>query len=203
MITVLVWWLVLGYVPTAAGAALATAALSSGAYAYRPRHGAPGRRRSRTSTWEQRGTDLVEVDESELRAARVRTEQRAAYIEQRAALWNDGRSSTELAESWLGIDDIEPVTELHRHDPAAGSPAYLDLPIVVVRARDELTQRQLDELREQRITTAEMTLRFGAELGPVLGPPAVDEWELPAENGPDHRAPGRHARGRETIGARP
>lgn len=184
MITFMMWWFVVGYAPTAGAAVLAIAALR-GDHGYQARHKARGWRRTAPSTSNLHHR-FVYVATPEVRAARVRVEQRAEEIEARAARWNDSRTDTELAQAWLGITDVEPVAELHRHDPAAGSPAYLAVGSAPVLARDE------------RITTAEMTLRFGHALAETVGPQAEsDEWVIPDEQGPDDRAPGRHARGRE------
>jgi hypothetical protein len=185
---IFVWWFVLGYVPTATAAALLIAALR-GPYSYRPRHGAPGRRRARTSTWERAAS--VVVDDPEVRVARVRVEETAAQIETRAALWNDGRTGTELAEAYLGITGIEHVAEIERYEQSAGSPAYLAVTARgVVRMPEPENERERVELRDERITTADMTARFGAELGPALARGAqLDEWVMPDDPGI-----GRHAR---------
>lgn len=196
---VFIWWLVLGYVPCAIGAGLTIAALS-GPYSYRPRHGAPGRRRARASTWERSAS--VFVDEPEVRVARVRVEATAAEIEARAALWNDGRTGTELAEAYLGITGIEHVVEVDRYEQSAGSPAYLAVTARGIASVPEPeNERERVELRDERITTADMTARFGAELGPALARGAqLDEWVMPDEDG-DDPGTGRHTRrARRTAG---
>lgn len=201
MLTIFVWWLVVGYFPTACGATLAVAALN-GPYAYRGRHSAPGRRRARVSTWE-RSAGIV-VDTPEVRVARVRVGQVAAAIVERAALWNDGRTGTELAEAFLGIDGIEPVAETERYEQSAGSPAYLAVSARgVAPVAEPENERERVELRDERISTADLTARFGAELGPALARGAqLDEWVMPDEDGPDDRAPGRHSRRRAApVGA--
>lgn len=194
MLTIIAWWVVLGYVPTSVTAALMVASSRR----YQPRHGAPGRRRDRTSTWAQ-AAGLV-VDTPEVRVARVKIEATAEALIARAARWNEGPTLAEIAaaevladerrraaEVFLGIDDVEPVVELGRHEPSAGSVAYLDLPTAAVgRAKVD---------RHTRIDTAEMHLRFGDALGPMLGPPEVDEWALPDEDGEDPGT-GRHTRRR-------
>jgi len=189
---VFAWWLVLGYFPTAAGAALALTALS-GPYSYRPRHAAPGRRRARASTWE-RSAGIV-VDEPEVRVARVRVEETAAEIEARAVAWDEGRTGTDLAEEYLGITGIEHVVEVDRYEQSAGSPAYLAVSFRgVAHVAVPENERERVEARDERITTADMTLRFGAELGPALARGAEpDEWLIPDEHG-DDPGTGRHTR---------
>lgn len=197
MITVFVWWLVCAYVPTAVGAGLAIASLRSDHdYGYRGRHHARGRRRYAPSTF--RLSELGVSETAELRAARVRVDQVAERIEERTALWSDERSPRELAEAYLGIDGIEHVTELHRHDPAAGAIAYLDIsPAGVTRGR--IGAEELP--RHERIDTREMHLRFGDALASTVGPQAEpDEWVMPDEDGPDPGT-GRHTRGRERVSA--
>lgn len=185
----MVWWLVLGYFPTAAGAALAVAALRSGHdYGYRGRHHSGGRRRTSPSTF--RLADLPHHVTGELSEARARVNATAERIEERARVW-----SSELAESWLGIIEHEPAPELHAFEHGAGSAAYLD----VTSGALALPPREVDRsARDARVTTQEMTLEFGERLGPILGPIEPDEWTLPDEAGEDPGI-GRHARGREKV----
>lgn len=161
-----VWFLVLCYLPAASGAALAIVALR-GPYAYRGRHHAPGRRRARASTWE-RSAGLL-VDEPDVRAARARTEQIAARIEQRAAEWNDPREPGELAEAWLGVIEHEPAIELSAYDHGAGSERYLDVtPTAIARPGPVRGVARID--LDRRITTLELRSMWGT-------PVDLDTWD--------------------------
>jgi len=198
VVTVLIWFVVCGYAPTSIGAVLAIAAMrTEHDYGYRGRHHAPGRRRTAPSTF---ALSVQPIDTPELRVARVRVEQVAERIEHRARLWSDDRSPRELAEAYLGIDGIEHVRELARHEPAAGSEAYLAVTPGALAQPGAVNRPLARETLRDRIDTKEMVLRFGAELGPVLGPPVDDEWVMPDEDGPDPGT-GRHARGRATVSA--
>lgn len=166
MIDVLVWWAVLGWAPTASGAALAIVALR-GPYGYRGRHS----RRGRETT-----LFIPEVlsEPDQVRSNRKRIEARASAAEvlrPEPELTPDEADEVDATLEWLvGLQppaaDFHP--ELHRYEHAAGSPAY---------AQPIRGQRPAVEPRDERVSTAEMYLRFGAELAPVVGPVAVaDEW---------------------------
>lgn len=150
-----VWWLVLGWFPTSTGAVLTVLALRRG-YGYRGRHAQRGRGLTLALVPER-------VDSSErVWQVRERIDARAALaeVERVEIVEHSGAGLDDETRDWLaGLQspvDLHP--QLHRYEHAAGSLAYVAAP------------------RDARVSTQEMVLRFGEELGPVLQGVVEDEW---------------------------
>lgn len=117
----------------------------------------------------------------EVEATRARIDERAVLAEEfgpMPALSAADEVEVNEALDWLaglqppaGLD-----VELHRYEHAAGSLAYAAKPTGFKRER---TREELDA----RVSTREMVLRFGEELGPVLRGVEPDEWAEPEKVG--------------------